>query len=270
MRVSENESEPWAEWPAGCWSGSALAGRATAPAGAAGADCAGSAAVAGAGRGRGADDFWWPLRRRRAGILCARRAAGPDGRRTMCPHRWPGAARCQSRREGLMVALLVLRVPPAACASAARSECAAASLGFDALDDSLCPDADHAAARDPDGHDAAGAAAGGLSLSAPGAGHADRALESHAAGTGADDDLVPDDAGAEPGGPAGGRAVSRRADHRHGGHRSRRAAGEAFPAALCAGEGPGAVHGGGPDSAARIRPTICPCAWWFRPTFSPS
>jgi hypothetical protein len=117
--------------------------------------------------------------------------------------------------EGLMVALLGGSQPGGAgilrlCCPISASAC---TLGFDSVDDSLRPDADHPAARDSDGHDAAGAPAGGLSLSAPGAGHADRALESHADGAGADDDLVPDDPGAQPGGSAGGRALPRRADY---------------------------------------------------------
>ena len=89
-------------------------------------------------------------------------------------------------------------------AAVARPQRPASSFGLDAVDDSPCSDADYPAAGDSDGHDAAGAAAGGLSLFAPGAGHADGALQSHADGAGADDDLVSDDAGAEPGGPAGG------------------------------------------------------------------
>ncbi len=119
-------------------------------------------------------------------------------------------------------------------------------------------------------HDAAGAAAGGLSLPAPGAGHADCAVESHADGPGADDDLVSDDAGAQSGGPAGRRAVSRRADHRHGSHRPGSAAGEAVSVASTRARkilpcSPPPARFRGPT-----RPTICPCAWWFRPTSSPS
>jgi flagellar biosynthetic protein FliP len=47
-------------------------------------------------------------------------------------------------------------------------------------------------------------------------------------GAGADDDVVSDDAGAQPGRSAGRGALSRRRDHRHGGDRRGRAAGEAF------------------------------------------
>ena len=168
-----------------------------------------------------------------------------------------------------MVAAWMMRLArgSARCAAPARSECAAASVGLDAVDDSLCSDADHAAARDPDGDDAAGAAAGGLSLSAPGAGHADRALEPHADGTGADDDLVSDDAGPQSGRSAGGGTLSRRPDHGDGGHRPRRAAGEAFPAASTRARRiwrclPRPARFRGPT-----RRTICPCAWWCRPTF---
>src|SRR5580698_9467429 len=71
-------------------------------------------------------------------------------------------------------------------------------------DDSLCSDTDYASARNPDGHDAAGAAADCLSFPAASAGNADRSFESDVDGPGADDGLVLDDAGAHPGGSAGG------------------------------------------------------------------
>ena len=148
-----------------------------------------------------------------------------------------GAAMRSAQRapaEGFMVAAWRRRLAAAAPAAVPLLPDLNAKLhpfGLDAVDDSLGSDADHVAARDPDGDDAAGAAAGGLSLPAPGAGHADRALESHADGAGADDDVVPDDAGAQSGRPAGRGALSRRADYGHRGHRPRRAAGEAFPAA---------------------------------------
>ena len=128
-----------------------------------------------------------------------RRTARPDGRGSH--GRRPVAAHGRSGSGG--------------GASFARPECETAALGRDAVDDSPGSDADHVAAGDPDGDDAAGASADRLSLPAPGAGHADRALESHADGAGADDGLVPDDAGAEPGGSAGRRALSQRPDHGH-------------------------------------------------------
>src|SRR5690242_339747 len=62
-------------------------------------------------------------------------------------------------------------------AAAARFECPAAIIQLHALDDSLCPDPDYTSSRDPDGDDAPGSPDGGLPLPAPGAGHADRALE---------------------------------------------------------------------------------------------
>jgi len=73
---------------------------------------------------------------------------------------------------------------------------------------------DHPAAGHPDGHDPLVRLLV-VFTSAPGAGHADRALQPHAHGPGPDDDLVPDDPGinqvdqlaVEP---------TRRADHRHG------------------------------------------------------
>ena len=144
---------------------------------------------------------------------------------------------------------------------AARPRAAPSPLRLDPVDHSLRPHADHAAARNPDGHDPAGAPAGGLSLSAPGAGNADRALEPHADGPGADDDLVPDDAGAQSGRPAGRRALSRRPDHRHRSHRSRRAAGEA--SSCCATPARKTSPCSPPPARfrARTRRTTCPCAW---------
>ena len=125
-------------------------------------------------------------------------------------------AGCVAVREGLMVALFAaahcgLRGSGVAFA---RPECASASFGFHTVDDPFRSHADHAAARDSDVHDAPGAAAGGVSLSAPGAGHADRAVQPNAAGPGPDDDLVSDDAGPHPGRSAGRRALSRRARSR--------------------------------------------------------
>ena len=153
-------------------------------------------------------------------------------------------------------------------AAVARSERQAASLGCDPVDDPPGSHADHVAARDPDGDDAAGAAAGGVSLSAPGAGHADGAFESHADGAGADDVVVPDGAGAQSSRPAGRGAVSRGADYGHGGDRPRRAAGEALSAEVCAREGPGAVYRGRRRFRGPTRRTTCRCAWWCRPTSS--
>ncbi len=159
--------------------------------------------------------FWWRLRPR-AGRRFIRSTESVPWRDSADGRTRNGTYRRASAAEGLMVAawpagmISMAAAAPAHVPLVARSEREAASLGLDAVDDSLCSDADHAAARDPDGHDAAGAAAGGLSLSAPGAGHADRALESHADGAGADDDVVPDDAGAESGRSAGRRALPRR------------------------------------------------------------
>src|ERR1022692_44832 len=80
-------------------------------------------------------------------------------------------------------------------AAAAGPECTPSSLGFDPLDDSLRPHADYAAACHSDGHDPAGAPAGGLPFFAPGPGHTDRAVEPDVDGAGLDDDLVSDDPG---------------------------------------------------------------------------
>src|SRR5580704_9290682 len=75
-------------------------------------------------------------------------------------------------------------------AAAARSHRETAAVEFDPVDDPLRPHTNYAAAGNPDGHDAAGPAAGGVPFSSPGPGNPDRAVESHLAGTGADDDLV--------------------------------------------------------------------------------
>ena len=58
------------------------------------------------------------------------------------------------------------------------------------------------------GDDTDGAAAGGVSLSAAGVGHADCAFEPGVDGAGADDDLVSDAAGDDASRSAGGDAVS--------------------------------------------------------------
>jgi hypothetical protein len=92
-------------------------------------------------------------------------------------------------------------------AAAARSQFPVAALEFDTMDDHFRPDIDHPAARHLDGHDAPGAAVGSVPFSASGAGHADRAVESHSAGTGADDDLVPDGAGPDRSRSAGLEAI---------------------------------------------------------------
>src|SRR6185437_8918286 len=132
---------------------------------------------------------WWqilPTERRFIRLTERDRAAQPMG----VPAEWAGGSRgssvgrCAHGRGGLLVA-------------AAGSEFTAARFGLNTVDDRLCSDADHAFAGHPDGDDAAGAAHGGVSLFAPGAGYADRALKSDPAGAGADDDLVPDDAGAD-------------------------------------------------------------------------
>ncbi len=161
-----------------------------------------------------------------------------------------------------MVVLWAARVAAAAPVPLiARSQSTASPFGLDSVDHSSRPDPDYPAARDSDVHDPAGAPAGGLSLSAPGPGHADRALQPHPDGAGPDDDLVPDDSGAQPGGPAGRRALPSGPDDGLGGHRPRSPAGEAFPAALRAREGPGPVYRGGADSAPREARTTCPCGW---------
>src|SRR5208283_3882444 len=95
----------------------------------------------------------------------------------------------------------------------------AAPLGCDPLDDPLRSHVDHSLARDPDGDDAAGPAVGSVSLPAPGAGHADGAFEPHADGPRADDGVVSDGAGAQSSRPAGGGAVSQRADYGSGSDR---------------------------------------------------
>src|SRR5208283_2135360 len=114
----------------------------------------------------------------------------------------------------------------------------AAPLGCDPLDDPLRSHVDHSLARDPDGDDAAGPAVGGVSLPAPGSGHADGAFESHADGPRADDDVVSDGAGAQSSRSAGRRAVSQWTDYGPGGNRPRGPAGEALSAEVRARERP--------------------------------
>ena len=144
---------------------------------------------------------WMPQRGQTAKFFAMKRHAQHPILDRVCPSQQPGLASRGPYGRPLDCGSGGIR---RSRAFVARPERASAFRGFNSLDDSLRPDTDHSVARDPDGHDADGAPAGGVSLSAPGAGHADCALQSDLDGPGADDDLVPDDPGAEPGGPAGG------------------------------------------------------------------
>lgn len=111
-----------------------------------------------------------------------------------------------------------------------------------AMDDRWNPYASHAASGDCSLHHAHGAAAGGFSLSSPGAWNADSTKQSDVDGAWPDDDLVPDAARDDSGKSAGDSAVSTRADIRMAGDRERRSAREGVHAALRAREGPCALR----------------------------